>query len=72
MIPDPSWFSELDPAQAAEPAQVSEKEFEAALEEVTGGTAGSNSLERLLQVRRRDLEQEKADARARTGERNRA
>lgn len=53
-------ISELDPVLVEEPAQASEEEFEAALEEVTGCTAGSNSLERLLQERRRDLEQEQA------------
>ena len=64
-------ISELDPAPTADPAQVSEEEFDAALEEVTGCTAGSDSLERLLQERRRDFEQEEADTRARTEERNR-
>jgi len=40
--------------------QVSDEEFESALEEVTGSTAGSNALERLLKDRRRDRDQEEA------------
>jgi hypothetical protein len=47
------------------PRQVSNEEFEAALEEVTGATAGSNALERLLKDRRRDREQEEAYLEAR-------
>ena len=47
--------------------QVSDEEFAAALDEVTGCTAGSHSLDRLLEERRQDLAQEQAglDARAR-------
>jgi hypothetical protein len=40
--------------QNSGPRQVSKEEFEAALEEVTGSTAGSNALQRLLEDRRRD------------------
>ena len=45
---------------ASPPAEVSEGEFEAALGEVTGCTAGSNGLQRLLEDRRRDRERDEA------------
>ena len=40
-------------------AAVSDEEFAAAVDEVTGSTEGSRSLERLLQDRRDDLEAER-------------
>src|SRR5438132_32755 len=42
------------------PLPVSDEEFESALNEVTGCTAGSNSMERLLNERRQDLQREEA------------
>jgi hypothetical protein len=51
---------------------VSEAEFEAALDDITGCTAGSNSGQRLLEERRRDLEQDQAFLAARSKERGRA
>ena len=52
------------------PVPVSDKEFEAALDEVTGCTAGSNSLQRLLDDRRHDRERDEAWLEARKRERN--
>ena len=40
------------------PPRISDEEFEVALNEVTGFTAGSNSMERLLSDRRQELERE--------------
>jgi hypothetical protein len=51
-------------------ARVSDGEFEAALDEVTGCTAGSNLLQRLVAERRRDREHDEAQLEAR--KRNRA
>lgn len=56
---------------AAPTARVSEGEFEVALAEVTGCTAGSNGLQRLLDDRRRDREREEAWLEARKRERTR-
>jgi hypothetical protein len=39
-------------------ASVSDEEFEAALNEVTGCTSGSNALQRLLEDRQRDRERD--------------
>ncbi len=47
------------------PAPVSDADFEAALDEVTGCTAGSNGLQRLLDDRRRDQERDQAQLEAR-------
>jgi hypothetical protein len=47
------------------PRQVSNEEFEAALEEVTDCNAGGHALEQLLKDRRRDREQEAAYLEAR-------
>ena len=52
-------------------AQVSEEEFEAALDEVTGCSVGSNSLQRLLDDRRRDRQHDEAWLEARKRERSR-
>ncbi len=49
-------------------ARVSDKEFEAALDEVTGCTVGSSSLQRLLDDRRRDREHDEAWLEARKRE----
>ena len=51
--------------------RVSDGEFQAALEEVTGCTAGSNGLQRLLDDRRRDRERDEAWLEARKRERTR-
>jgi hypothetical protein len=56
---------------ASPTAGVSEGEFEAALGEVTGCTAGSNGLQRLLDDRRRDRERDEAWLEARQRERTR-
>jgi hypothetical protein len=56
---------------ASPTAPVSDKEFEAALDEVTGCTVGSNSLQRLLDDRRRDRERDEAWLEARQRERTR-
>ena len=53
------------------PARVSDEEFEAALDEVTGSTVGSNSLQRLLDDRRQDREHDEAWLEARKRERSR-
>ena len=50
-------------------ARISDAEFEAAMDEVTGCTAGRNSLQRLLEDRRRDREQDEALLEARKMER---
>ena len=42
------------------PLPISDEEFEAALNEVIGCTAGSNSMERLLNERRQELQREEA------------
>ncbi len=52
-------------------AQVSDEEFAAALDDVTGCTVGSNSLQRLLEDRRRDREHDEAWLEARKQERAR-
>lgn len=52
-------------------APVSEEEFEAALDEVTGCTVGSNSLQRLLEDRRHDRERDEAWLETRKRERTR-
>ena len=57
--------------QVAAPAQVSDEDFEAALDEVTGCAAGSNGLQRLLDDRRCDREHDEAYLEARKRERNR-
>jgi hypothetical protein len=49
----------------------SDEEFEAALDEVTGCAVGSNSLQRLLDDRRRDRERDEARLEARKRERSR-
>ena len=54
---------------SAPSARVSEEEFGAALDEVTGCTAGSSSLQRLLDDRRRDRERDEAWLEARRKER---
>ena len=60
------------PEQAVFPlAHVSDEEFEVALEEVTGGTAGRNVLQRLLEARRRDRDHDEARLEARQRERAR-
>jgi hypothetical protein len=51
---------ELSPSVARFPEQVSDAEFEAALDEVSGCSAGSGSLERLILDRQRDLERDLA------------
>ncbi len=62
-------------AQAEKPASsaalVPDEEFAIALDEVTGCTAGSGSLERLLDDRRQDREQDEAWLEARKRERAR-
>ena len=50
-------------------ARIADAEFETALEEVTGCTAGRSSLQRLLDDRRRDREQDEALLKARKMER---
>jgi hypothetical protein len=50
--------SEINFPSIAVEAPVSGEEFAAALDEVTGCTTGSRSLERLLQDRRNDLDSE--------------
>jgi len=50
-------------------AHVSNEEFVAALDEVTGCTVGSNSLQQLLNDRRRDREHDEAWLEARKRER---
>jgi len=62
--------AEMEKASSS-PARVSDTEFEAALEEVTGCTVGSNSLQRLLDDRRRDREHDEAWLKARKRERTR-
>jgi len=57
---------------ASSPASVSEAEFEAALDEVTGCTVGSSALQRLLEDRRRDREHDEACLEARKRNRARA
>lgn len=52
-------------------AQASDDEFEAALTEVIGCTAGSGGLQRLLEDRRRDRERDEAWLAARKRERTR-
>ena len=52
-------------------ARVSDGEFAAALDEVTGCTAGSNGLRRLLEDRRHDRERDEAWLEARKQERSR-
>ena len=52
-------------------ARVPDEEFEAALDEVTGCTVGSNSLQRLLDDRRRDREHDEARLEARKRDRAR-
>lgn len=52
-------------------APVSDEEFGAALDEVTGCTVGSNSLQRLLEDRRRDREHDETWLEARKLERTR-
>jgi len=52
-------------------ARVSDGEFEAALDEVTGCAAGSSGLQRLLDDRRRDRERDEAYLEARKQERAR-
>jgi hypothetical protein len=56
----------------APPAEVSDEDFEAALNEVTGATAGSRTLQRLLEDRRRDRERDEAWIEARKRERVRS
>lgn len=51
---------DLSAPSATDLPQVSNEEFEAALEEVTGCTSGSGSLERLLQDRQRDRDREQS------------
>ena len=58
-------MTELNPPGIGGPARVSDAEFEAALDEVTGCTAGSGSLNRLLLDRRQELERELACLRER-------
>ena len=53
------------------PSRISDQEFEVALNEVTGCTAGSNSMERLLSERRQELEREEAFLHDRAKERSR-
>ncbi|MEY2427194.1 MAG: hypothetical protein QOJ40_79 [Verrucomicrobiota bacterium] len=52
-------------------ARVSDEEFDAALDEVTGCTAGSDSLQRLLDDRRLDRERDEAWLEARKQKRAR-
>ena len=52
-------------------ARVSDEEFAAALDEVTGCTVGRNSLQRLLDDRRRDRDRDEAWLEARKRERTR-
>lgn len=47
-------------AGSSREAQVADEEFDAALAEVTGCTAGSSGLQRLLEDRRRDRERDEA------------
>ena len=53
------------------PASVSDEEFEAALDEVTGCTVGSSALQRLLEDRRRDREHDETSLEARKRNRTR-
>ena len=59
------FVSELNSPSTMVQAPVSEEEFTAALDEVTGCTAGSGSLERLLKDRSGDLESEQRRLRSR-------
>ena len=51
---------EIQPPITPAPGRISDEEFEAALNEVTGCTADSNSMERLLNDRRQELERDEA------------
>ena len=51
--------------------RISDEEFEAVLNEVTGCTAGTNSMERLLSERRQEMEREEAFLHDRAEERSR-
>lgn len=62
----------LDAGEIPPPvAQASDDEFEAALAEVTGATAGRGSLQQLLEDRRQDRERDEAWLAARKRERTR-
>lgn len=63
-----SGIGDTSPAQSG---AVSEEEFEAALNEVTGCAVGGHSLQRLLEDRRRDRERDEAWLEARQRERRR-
>ena len=57
-------LAELNLSAVTTPAEVSEEEFQAALDELTGCTTGSSGTDLLLAERRRDCEQEQAELEA--------
>ncbi len=54
-------LAELNLPPGTPPAEVSDEEFQGALDELTGGTAGNNLTDLLLAERRRDREREQAE-----------